>query len=147
MLRVYDLRNHEFDTIDSCGPILKNIAYAIRSTYHTTIVASLGQLVFGRDMLFNMPFTADWTKIEKNKQKVTNKSNITENDKRVDYEYEVYDEVFIYRDGHYRKLDGPFLGPFRIVQVYTNGTVRIQSGTTTDISSIWRITSDIVEKN
>ena len=93
-----------------------------------------------------MPFTADWTKIEKNKQKVINKSNITENDKRVDYDYEVDDEVFIYRDGHYRKQEGPFLGPFRIVQIYTNGTVRICRGTTSECLSIRRLTPNIIEK-
>ena len=146
MLRVHDLQNYAFDKIDPWGPILQNIAYAIRSTYHTTTEATPGQLVFGRDMLFDIPFTADWTKIEQKRQKIINKSNITENDKRVDYDYEVDDEVFIYRDGHYRKLEGPFLGPFRIVQIYTNGTVRIRRGTTSERLSIRRLTPNIVEK-
>ena len=146
MLRVHDLKNYSFDEIDPWGPILQNIAYAIRSTHHTTTNASPGQLVFGRDMLFNIPFTPDWTQIEHNKQKLINKSNIAENDKRVEYDYEVGDDVFIYRDGHYRKLEGPFLGPFTIVQVYTNGTVRIRRGTTSERISIRRLTPDIVEE-
>ena len=112
----------------------------LRSTYHTTTEATPGQLVFGRDMLFDIPFTADWTKIEQKKQKIINKSNITENDKRVDYDYEVDDEVFIYRDGHCRKLEGPFF------QIYTNGTVRIRCGTTSERLSIRRLTPNIVEK-
>ena len=64
MLRVHDLQNYTFDKIDPWGHILQNIAYVICSTYHTTTEATSDQLVFWRDILFNMPFTSDWTKIE-----------------------------------------------------------------------------------
>jgi hypothetical protein len=40
MLRVHDLQNYAFDKIDPWGPILQNIAYAIRSIYHTTTEAT-----------------------------------------------------------------------------------------------------------
>jgi hypothetical protein len=35
-------------------------SWAIHSTYHMTLQAAPGQLVFGRDMLLSIPFTADW---------------------------------------------------------------------------------------
>jgi hypothetical protein len=38
---------------------LANAARAIRSTYHTVLIASPGAVIFGRDMLFDIPFIAD----------------------------------------------------------------------------------------
>ena len=43
---------------------LDNAAWAIRSTYHTVLKASPGAAIFGQDMLFDIPFIADWNKLE-----------------------------------------------------------------------------------
>ncbi len=40
-----------------------NAAWAIRSTYHTVLKASPGAAIFGRDMLFDIPFVADWKQL------------------------------------------------------------------------------------
>ncbi len=42
---------------------LTNAAWAICSTYHMVLKASPGAAIFGRDMLFDIPFIADWNKI------------------------------------------------------------------------------------
>ena len=42
---------------------LTNAAWAIRPTDHTVLKASPGGAIFGRDMLFDIPFLADWNKI------------------------------------------------------------------------------------
>jgi hypothetical protein len=42
---------------------LSDAAWAIRSTYHTVLKASPGAEIFGQDMLFDIPFIADWQKI------------------------------------------------------------------------------------
>jgi hypothetical protein len=39
---------------------IDNAAWAIHSTYHTILKASLGAAIFGRDKLFDIPFIADW---------------------------------------------------------------------------------------
>ena len=41
------------------GIILQDIAWENLSTYHITTLASPGQLVFGRDLLFNITYTSD----------------------------------------------------------------------------------------
>ena len=41
---------------------LTNVACAISSTYHTVLKASPGAAIFGWDMLFGIPFLADWKK-------------------------------------------------------------------------------------
>jgi hypothetical protein len=42
---------------------LSDATWAIRSTYHTVLKASPGAAIFGRDMLFDIPFIADWHKL------------------------------------------------------------------------------------
>ena len=49
---------------DDVDAFLDNAAWAIRSTYHTVLKASPGAAVFGQDMLFDIPFVADWKKLE-----------------------------------------------------------------------------------
>jgi hypothetical protein len=41
------------------GIFLSDAAWAVCSTYHTVLKASPGAAIFGRDMLFNIPFIAD----------------------------------------------------------------------------------------
>ncbi len=58
------LRTAKLDMADSVTPndvdvFLDNTAWAIRSTYHTVLKASPGAAIFGRDMLFDIPFIAD----------------------------------------------------------------------------------------
>jgi hypothetical protein len=47
-LRTFELEHKELDTNDPWGPFLSAAAWAIRSTVHTTLDATPGQLVFGR---------------------------------------------------------------------------------------------------
>jgi hypothetical protein len=42
---------------------LLDAAWAVRSTYHTVLKASPGAAIFGQDMLFDIPFIADWQMI------------------------------------------------------------------------------------
>ena len=77
MLRTHDVNNHDFDELDPWGSILQDIAWAIRSIYHTTNKASPGKLVFGREMMFN-PYIPNWENIRAHKQLLTNKNIIAE---------------------------------------------------------------------
>ena len=56
-------------------------------------------------MLFNIPFVADWHKIGDYRQSQTDRSNIRENKKRIDYDYKVGDKVLIRKDGILRKAE------------------------------------------
>ena len=58
------VRTTEIDMADSVAPsdidaVLPDAAWDIHSTYHTVLKASPGAAVFGRDMLFHIPFVAD----------------------------------------------------------------------------------------
>ena len=64
MLRTSELDMAEIVTPDDANVFLDNAAWAIGSTYHTILKAFPGAGIFGRDMLFNIPFIADWKKME-----------------------------------------------------------------------------------
>ena len=68
MLRTHDLDNHDFDPKDPWGDMLAEVAWAIRSLYHSTLNATPGQLVFSRDMLFDIQHTPDWQNIRNKKR-------------------------------------------------------------------------------
>jgi hypothetical protein len=66
------LRTAELDMTDSVTPndvdvFLNNAAWAIRSTCHMVLKASPGAAIFGRDMLFDIPFVADYLEAEARK--------------------------------------------------------------------------------
>jgi hypothetical protein len=63
---------------------LTDAAWAIRSTYHTVLKASPGAAIFGREMLFNIPFLADWNKIGDHWQHHTDLNTDRENRSRRD---------------------------------------------------------------
>jgi hypothetical protein len=65
MLRTAELDMSDSVTPDDVDVFLDNAACAIRSTYHTVLKASSGVAIFGQDMLFDIPFMADWRKIGK----------------------------------------------------------------------------------
>ena len=60
MLVRKDLDNKILDHIYLWGVILARIAWAIRASYHCTIMATPGQSVFVRDMIFNLISVVDW---------------------------------------------------------------------------------------
>ncbi len=90
----------ELDMADSVDPVdidtfIDNAAWAIHSTYHAVLKASLGAAIFGRDMLFDIPFVADWKQIGEYRQNQTDRSNKRENNKRVDQDCKVGDKILI----------------------------------------------------
>ena len=60
MFRCMDLDNVQVDLLDPWDDILASVAWAVRSLYHTTLGATPGELVFGRDILFNIRNKIDW---------------------------------------------------------------------------------------
>ena len=140
------MRTSEIDMANSVEPadidtFIDNAAWAIRSTYHTVLKASPGATIFGRYMLFDIPFVVDWKQIGEYRQSQTDRSNTRENDKRVDYDYKVGDKILIRKDGILRKAESIWRkDPWTITTVHTNGTIRIQCRTKSERINIWRVT-------
>ncbi len=82
IIRTFELHDNYLDEDDPWKGILAATAFAIRATYHTTLQKSPGQLVFGRDMIFNVQHTANWEYIRARKQCLIQKNNQNENKSR-----------------------------------------------------------------
>ena len=87
MLRTSELDMAESVKANDINVFLSVAAWAVRSTYHTVLKASPGAAIFGRDMLFDIPFIADWQKFGEHRQKLTDLNNARENEGRIDYDY------------------------------------------------------------
>jgi hypothetical protein len=117
-------------TPDDVDVFLDNVAWAIRSTYHTVLKASPGAAIFGRDILFDIPFVADWHKIGERRQSLTDRGNQRKNAKRFDYDYKVGDKVLVINVGILRNAESAYgKEPWTITTVHTNGAIGIQCGT------------------
>ena len=138
-LRAYELQEQELDEDDPFGAILANVSWALRSTYHTALEATPGQLFFGRDMLLGIQHKANWTRIAQRRQEQANCNNKRENAKRIPHTYKVGDYVLLKRGEKVSKMTSPNTGPYEVISVHANGTVRIQKGAVSQRINIRRI--------
>jgi len=118
--------------------ILSATAFAVRSTFHTTLQSTPGQLVFGRDMILNIKHTANWEYIKQRKQQIINKNNQRENAERKEHVYRVGDKVLLSKGNEF-KYETPFSGPHEILRVNDNGTVHLQVKAVADEYNIRRL--------
>ncbi len=92
-LRPYKLESiKRDDNNDPWSAYLASVARAVCSTYHSVLNATLGQLVFGRDMVLAVQFQADWAQIKLKKQEMIDNNNEQENSKRLSHDYQVGDK-------------------------------------------------------
>ena len=109
---------------------LTNLAWAIRSTYHTVLKASPGAAIFGRDMLFDIPYLADWKQIGDYWQCQTDFNTLHENCSCHDWDYKVGDQILLRKDGILRKSESQYKHDhWTITSIHTNGTSRVQCRT------------------
>ena len=59
-LRAFELEKRDLAGPNPYEPFLTAVAYAMRSTYHTTLKCAPGQLVFGRDVMLPINCKVDW---------------------------------------------------------------------------------------
>ena len=133
------MEKHEFDSTDPWTDVVSSCAWAIRSTVMPTVNASPAQLIFGRDMLFDLSFAVKWRDVRNKRIELRKQNNERENKGRVQHQYKVGDLVLLNRDKLQRKLNTKRDGAFEIIKVYANGTVKLQKGVVTEKLSIRRI--------
>ena len=131
-----DLQTFDATTIPS---VLQAVAWGIRSTYHTALQASPAQIAFGRDMIINATYLANWHRTTAHQRSRALQNTLRENASRISHDYQPNHMVYITDRDVKRKLDVK-KGPFRIISAHTNGTVTIQrSPTVTERINIRRL--------
>ncbi len=112
---------------------LTDTAWAIHSTYHTVWKASPGAAIFGRYMLFDIPFLADWKRLETTGNA---KQTLTQNTKIAHVVI-----VLLRKDGILCKSESRYeCDPWTITTVHTNRTIRVQRRSKSERLNIRRVT-------
>ena len=137
MIKTFRIYNREdLDEQDPWSGILAAIMFGVRATYHTTLEATPMQLVFQRDAILPIDYQPDWNKIQSNKRKRIELNNARENKSQITHEYKVGDMILITRNKRSKHGEREKDGPYPIVNVNNNGTVRYDKGTYSDIINI-----------
>jgi hypothetical protein len=140
MLRTSELDMAESVKASDIDVFLSDAAWAICSTYHTVLKATPGAAIFGQDMLFDIPFIADWQKIGEYRQRLTDLNNARENKGRIDYDYKVGQKVLLRKDGILRNAELRWhKKPWLITTIHTNGTITVQRGNKKERMNIRRV--------
>jgi hypothetical protein len=126
------------DQDDPWTGMLAATMFAARATCHTTLQASPMQLVFGRDAVLNVKHVSNWEHIRERKQLRINENNKRKSKSRREHNCSLGDKMLAKARKH-SKHELEFDGPYEIIQVNDNGTVRFQKGTANDVVNIRRI--------
>ena len=105
---------------------LSTCVHALRCAINHTMKTSPGAMVFNRDMLMNVQLLVDLESIRGRRQQKIDDNTKRNNNKRIDHNYQIGDLVKL-KVYDPTKLEERFKGPYRIDQVFTNGTVSMQT--------------------
>jgi hypothetical protein len=67
IIQTFELESNYLDEDDPWKGILSATAFAVRSTFHTSLQSTPGQHVFRGDMIFNIQHIANWEYIKQRK--------------------------------------------------------------------------------
>jgi hypothetical protein len=140
MLRTVKLDMTKLVNASDINIFLADAAWAICSKYHTVLKASPSAAIFGQDMLFDIPFIADWKIIGVHRQRLTDLNTACESNGRIDYDYKVGQKILVQNKGILRKAQSIWQNdPWTITTVHTNGTIMVQRGNKLERLNIRRV--------
>ena len=144
MLRTIDITSEtesEEDIKFEIDTVFQAVSWALRTTVSTVTKTSPGQIIFGRDMIFDFSVRANWEAIEKRRLKIAERNNARENSRRRPHTYHIGSKILLVNDGDKkRKIGDPtFLGPYEITRINKNGTVKINRGRYSETINIRRV--------
>ena len=82
--------------------------------------------MFGRDAVLSIPHIANWQYIKDRKQKLIRVNNNRENAKHKEHAFKVNDLVLIKQAQTTKYGTDQFRGPYPIVSINDNGTLRVR---------------------
>ena len=120
---------------------LATAMHATRCASHNSLSGvSPGALVFRRDMFLDLPLLVDLITLNKARQTRIDSRLIRANARRIDYDYQVGDQVRVIRPRRPGdKAQMLYSPPYPIIRIHTNNTVTIQKGIQQQRLSIRRI--------
>ena len=120
--------NNKEETTNMIDNALSTVVHASRCSVNHTMNTSPGAILFNRDMMTNIPLISNLLAIGNRRQQLVDENVRRVNAKRIQHNYTIGNCVkFVNYNPN--KLDSRTHRPYRIVRVFTNGTVRIQLAT------------------
>ena len=98
--------------------------------------------MFGRDSILNIGHEANWKFIQARKQHLIRQNNIREKRKRIPHTYRVGNKVLIKQDQSAKYANVLYKGPYSVLAIYDNGTVRIDMGIISDTYNLRLLASN-----
>ena len=89
--------------------------------------------------MLNRSFSSDWDSIRAKKQKLINENNKKENKKRTPYEYKVGEKIMLKTESKTKYGENQYEGPYVIVRVNDNGTIKFRKKNVIDTYNIRNI--------
>ena len=118
MLVTKNLDTNIFYRIYPWSEALASISWAIRDSYHCTIMATPVHAFFVRDMIFNLTSAVDWRVVTSVSQRQVDINNVRENSRRVLHIYLIGNQVYVEMTDIYSRLDCNRQGPYRITELF-----------------------------
>lgn len=103
--------------------------YALRTAVHSTLGVSPGAAVFHRDMMHDVPYVPNFPALRQKRQQKVDEALRRENAKRRRHDYRVGDQVYeliSVSNSISARMTPRTRGPYTVLQVFTNGTVKIR---------------------
>ena len=121
---------------------LQSVAFAIRTATSSVTNFAPSHCIFGRDMIMHEKELVKWHELWERRKAQSIKENLRENKGRSNHEYKSGDKVLIItrsneRGGKLHKF--MHTGPYEIVTVYGNGTIKIKRNNFKEIVHIRRV--------
>ena len=142
MVRTKGIKDsRDLDPTYGWAGVISALQFGVNATIHTTTRATPGQLVFGRDMILNSKFHADWKFIRDQKTRLILQNNKRENESRLPHTYQVGDQVKVLNAKGRKHGTDTYIGPYPVSDVYDNGTVKLAQHTPRGgvVSQRWNI--------
>eukprot|EP00559_Dactyliosolen_fragilissimus_P000621 CAMPEP_0184864654 /NCGR_PEP_ID=MMETSP0580-20130426/15767_1 /TAXON_ID=1118495 /ORGANISM="Dactyliosolen fragilissimus" /LENGTH=192 /DNA_ID=CAMNT_0027363543 /DNA_START=100 /DNA_END=678 /DNA_ORIENTATION=- len=122
--------------------VLQSLAFAVRTTVHSTSGYSPAELVFNWDMIMDCKAVVEWD-VVRNRYREEQKRNYNrENKSRIPHKYRIGDRVIVItkRDERARKVkEYEHKGPFKISSVHKNGNVTLKKDGYVETINIRRV--------
>ena len=121
---------------------LQSVAFAIRTTTSSVTNFAPSHCVFGRDMIMHEKVIVKWHELWERRKVQAIIENLRENNGRSNHKYKRGDKVLIItrsseRGGKLHKF--MHKGPYEIMKVYGNGTIKIKCNNFKEIVHIRRV--------
>ena len=120
---------------------LTDVTWAFCSTYHRVLQASPGAAIFSQDMLFDIPYLADWKKIGDYRQCQIDLNTLREKPLTSRLGLQSWWSSTATERSILLQIESRYEhDPLTITSVHTNGTIRVQCRTKSEQLNIRRVT-------